>query len=63
LFLEIVTDLPPDAMDTLDLVEQICAETDETAIAMLLPEQRVKLLYLHGKEMRGKTYGCRFGVI
>ena len=52
----IVTGLPADALETLALVEQICAQTDEAAVALLLPNNMIKLLYLSDEGMRGQTY-------
>ena len=52
----IVTGLPADALETLALVEQICAQTDESAVALLLPNHRIKLLYLSNDGMRSQTY-------
>ncbi len=56
LFPAIVTGLPADALETLTLVEQICAQTDEAAVALLLPNNMIKLLYLSDEGMRGQTY-------
>jgi hypothetical protein len=44
LFLSVVSGLPADALETLSLVEQICAQTDEAAVALLLPNNKVELL-------------------
>ncbi len=43
-------------METLSLVEQICAQTDEAAVALLLPNNKIKLMYLSDAGMRGQTY-------
>ena len=56
LFPSVVTGLPADALETLSLVEQICAQTDEAAVALVLPTNKVELLYLGGEGMRGQTY-------
>ncbi len=56
LFPSIVTGLPAAALETLALVEQICAQTDEAAVALLLPNNKIKLLYLSDEGMRGQTY-------
>ena len=56
LFPAIVTGLPAAALETLSLVAQICAQTDEAAVALLLPNTMVKLLYLSDAGMRGQTY-------
>ena len=56
LFPSIVTGLPTDALEVLALVEQICAQTDEAAVALLLPDNKLKLLYMGDEGMRGPTY-------
>ena len=56
LFPSIVTGLPAEALETLSLVEQICAQTDEAAVALLLPNNKIKLMYLSDAGMRGQTY-------
>ena len=56
LFPSIVSGMPTDAMETLSLVEQICAQTDEAAVALLLPNNKIKLMYLSDAGMRGQTY-------
>ncbi len=56
LFPSAVTGLPADALEVLTLVEQICAQTDEAAVALLLPDNKIKLLYLSDEGMRGQTY-------
>ena len=52
----VVVGLPADALEVLALVEQICAQTDEAAVALLLPNNKIKLLYLSDEGMRGQTY-------
>ncbi len=52
----VVVGLPADALEVLALVEQICAQTDEAAVALLLPNNKIKLLYLSDDGMRGQTY-------
>ena len=47
--------LPADALEVLALVKQICAQTDEAAVALLLPNNTIKLLYLSDESMRGQT--------
>ncbi|HSH80673.1 MAG TPA: hypothetical protein VLA19_19255 [Herpetosiphonaceae bacterium] len=56
LFPSVVRGLPADALEVLALVEQICAQTDEAAVALLLPDNKIKLLYLGDEGMRGQTY-------
>ena len=56
LFPSIVRGLPADALETLLLVERICAQTDEAAVALLLPDNKLKLLDLGDEGMRGQTY-------
>ncbi|HSH81021.1 MAG TPA: hypothetical protein VLA19_21010 [Herpetosiphonaceae bacterium] len=56
LFPSMVPGLPADALEVLALVEQICAQTDEAAVALLLPDNKIKLLYLDDEGMRGQTY-------
>ena len=55
LFPSVVMGLPADALEVLALVEQICAQTDEAAVALLLPNNTIKLLYLSDEGMRGQT--------
>ncbi len=62
LFPAIVTGLPADALEVLALVEQICAQTDEVAVALLLPDNKLKLLYMGDEGMRGQTYTRRSAV-
>lgn len=61
LFPSMVTGLPADALEVLALVEQICAQTDEAAVALLLPNNKLKLLYLSSNGMRGQTYALVAG--
>ena len=56
LFPSMVPGLPKDALEVLALVEQICAQTDEASVALLLPDNKIKLLYLSDEGMRGQTY-------
>ena len=58
LFATLFTGLSAKARTTLTLVEQICAQTDEAAVALLLPNNAIKLLHLDDAGMRGQTYPC-----
>ena len=56
LFPTLITGLPRNAVETLMLVKQICAQTDAAAAALILPQNRVNLLHLDTDGMRGQTY-------
>ena len=61
-FPTIVQGLPADALEVLSLVEQICAQTDEAAVALLLPNKMIKLLYMSDDGMRGQTHARSLAV-
>ena len=48
--------LPADARETLDMARQVYNPSDEAVVALLLPERRVRLLYLARDGMRGQVY-------
>lgn len=48
--------LPDAALETLDMARQIYSPADEAVVAMLMPERRVRLLYLARDGMRGQVY-------
>jgi hypothetical protein len=56
LFPTLITGLPQKAVETLMLVKQICAQTDEAAAALILPQNQINLLHLDADGMRGQTY-------
>ena len=52
----IATGLPAEALEVLALVEHIRVQTDEASVALLLPDNKLKPLYLGAEGRSGQTY-------
>ncbi len=50
--------MPDEALALLDIARQVYLPADEAVVTLLMPERRVRLLYLARDGMRGQVYTC-----